>query len=250
MDGREIVEVSDRAAWRRWLAERHDQREAIWLVFHKKTSDGTSPSYEEAVEEALCFGWIDSTVNRLDERRTLQLFAPRKPRSTWSRSNRERVARLEGHGLLAPAGIAAIEVAKANGSWTALDAVERLEEPPDLAAALDADAAARESWNGFSPSSRKAILWWVTSAKRPETRAKRIDQTARMAAKGAARAVRSRVAATPSHTGDGEDEGTPRIPRTTSVQEHGDVGSAQACRYRHSPSAGSTTCASSSPSRA
>ena len=95
VDGRGIVEVADRAAWRRWLAERHEQRDAIWLVFHKKTSDGMSPSYEEAVEEALCFGWIDSTVNRLDEQRSLQLFAPRKPRSTWSASNKERVARLE-----------------------------------------------------------------------------------------------------------------------------------------------------------
>ena len=104
MDGREIVEVSDRAAWREWLAERHEQRDAIWLVFHETTSDGTSPSYEEAVEEALCFGWIDSTVNRLDERRSLQLFAPRKPRSTWSASNKERVARLEREELLAPAG--------------------------------------------------------------------------------------------------------------------------------------------------
>lgn len=184
VDGREIVEVLDRAAWRRWLAERHQQRDAIWLVFHKRTSDGTSPSYEEAVEEALCFGWIDSTVNRLDVRRSLQLFAPRKPRSTWSMSNKERVARLEREGLLAPAGIAAIEVAKVNGSWTALDAVERLEEPPELAAGLDADVAARENWNRFSPSSRKAILWWVTSAKRPETRAKRVEQTVRMAAKG------------------------------------------------------------------
>ena len=184
MDGREIVEVSDRAAWRRWLSEHHRQGDSIWLVFHKKTSDGSSPSYDEAVEEALCFGWIDSTVNRLDERRSLQLFAPRKPRGTWSMSNRERVARLESEGLLAPAGIEAIEVAKANGSWTALDAVERLEEPPDLAAALDADTAARGNWNGFSPSSRKAILWWVTSAKRPETRSKRIAQTVRMAAKG------------------------------------------------------------------
>jgi uncharacterized protein YdeI (YjbR/CyaY-like superfamily) len=184
VDGREIVEVPDRAAWRRWLAERHEQREAIWLVLHKKTSDGRGPSYEEAVEEALCFGWIDSTVNRLDEQRHVQLFAPRKARSTWSRSNRERVARLAREGRLAPAGIAAIELAQANGSWTALEAVERLEEPGDLASALDAEAAAREHWNGFSPSSRKAILWWVTSAKRPETRAKRIDQTVRMAAKG------------------------------------------------------------------
>lgn len=184
MDGREIVEVPDRAAWRRWLAERHEQREAIWLVFHKRSSDGTSPSYEEAVEEALCFGWIDSTVNRLDERRTLQLFAPRKPRSAWSLSNKERVARLERDGLLAPAGIAAIEAAKENGSWSAFDDVERLVEPPDLAAALDASPAARESWNGFSPSSRKAILRWLVSAKRPQTRAKRVEQTVRMAAKG------------------------------------------------------------------
>ena len=184
VDGREIVEVPDRASWRRWLAKRHEQREAVWLVFHKKSSSGMGPSYEEAVEEALCFGWIDSTVNRLDEHRNLQLFAPRKPRSTWSRSNKERVARLEREGLLAPAGVAAIELAKQNGSWTALDAVERLEEPAELAAALDAEPAARESWNGFSPSSRKAILWWVVSAKRPETRAKRVEQTVRMAAKG------------------------------------------------------------------
>lgn len=183
-DGREIVEVPDRAAWRRWLADRHEQRDAIWLVFHKKGSAGTSPSYDEAVEEALCFGWIDSTVNRLDERRSLQLFAPRKPKSTWSASNKERVARLEREGLLAPAGVAAIETAKANGSWSALDAVERLEEPPELAAALDANPVAREHWNAFSPSSRKGILWWVVSAKRPETREKRIEQTVRMAAKG------------------------------------------------------------------
>ena len=183
-DGREIVEVPDRAAWRRWLAERHEQRDAIWLVFHKRTSGGTSPSYDEAVEEALCFGWIDSTVNRLDDERSLQLFAPRKPRGTWSASNKERVARLEAAGLLAPAGLAAIERAKENGSWNALDAVERLEEPPDLSAALDATPAAREQWNGFSPSSRKAILWWIVSAKRPETRARRVEQTVRMAAQG------------------------------------------------------------------
>jgi uncharacterized protein YdeI (YjbR/CyaY-like superfamily) len=183
-DGREIVEAPDRAAWRRWLSKNHEQREAIWLVFHKKGSDGKSPSYDEAVEEALCFGWIDSTVNSFDERRSLQMFAPRKPKSTWSGPNKKRVAQLQRDGLLEPAGIAAIEAAKANGSWSALDAVERLEEPPELAAALDAKPKAREHWNGFSPSSRKAILWWVISAKRPETRDKRIEQTVRMAAKG------------------------------------------------------------------
>jgi len=184
VDGREIVEVPDRASWRQWLAKRHEQRDAIWLVFHKRSSPGTSPSYDEAVEEALCFGWIDSTVNRLDERRNVQLFAPRKPRSTWSASNKKRVARLRREGLLAQAGIDAIERAKENGSWSALDAVERLEEPQDLAAALDAKPAAREHWSGFSPSSRKAILWWIVSAKRAETRSKRIEQTVRMAEKG------------------------------------------------------------------
>jgi uncharacterized protein YdeI (YjbR/CyaY-like superfamily) len=184
VDGREIVAVPDRASWRRWLAERHEQPDSIWLVFHKQTSNGSSPSYEEAVEEALCFGWIDSTVNKLDEHRTLQLFAPRKPKGTWAASNKERAARLEREGLLAPAGIAAIELAKENGSWTALDAVERLEEPAELAAALDADIPARENWSGFSPSSRKAILWWIVSAKRPETRARRVERTVRMAAKG------------------------------------------------------------------
>ena len=184
VDGREIVEVPDRASWRQWLAKRHEQRDAIWLVFHKRSSAGTSPSYDEAVEEALCFGWIDSTVNRLDERRNVQLFAPRKPRSTWSASNKKRVARLRREGLLAQAGIDAIERAKENGSWSALDAVERLEEPQDLAAALDAKPAAREHWSGFSPSSRKAILWWIVSAKRAETRSKRIEQTVRMAEKG------------------------------------------------------------------
>ena len=183
VDGREIVEVSGRAAWRRWLAERHTQRDAVWLVFHKKASDGTSPSYEQAVEEALCFGWIDSTVNRLDERRSLQLFTPRKPRSTWSASNKERVARLEREGLLARLASPPSN-ARRKTALRALDAVERLEEPPDLAAALDADVTARENWNGFSPSSRKAILWWVVSAKRPETRAKRIEQTVRMAVQG------------------------------------------------------------------
>jgi uncharacterized protein YdeI (YjbR/CyaY-like superfamily) len=184
VDGREIVEVPDRAAWRRWLVKRHTQRDAVWLLLHKKASDGQSPGYEEAVEEALCFGWIDSTVNRLDERRNLQLFAPRKPRSTWSASNKERVAQLERKGLLAQAGIAAIEAAKENGSWSARDAVERLEEPPDLIAGLDASPAAREHWGTFSPSSRKGILWWIVSAKRPATRARRVEETVRMAAKG------------------------------------------------------------------
>ena len=183
VDGREIVEVSGRAAWRRWLAERHTQRDAVWLVFHKKASDGTSPSYEQAVEEALCFGWIDSTVNRLDERRSLQLFAPRKPRSTWSASNKERVARLEREGLLAPAGIAAIERAQENGSgvrstpssdWRS----RRISRPPSMRTSRPArtgTASARRRARRFSGGS---------SAQSARKRAKRIEQTVRMAVQG------------------------------------------------------------------
>ena len=196
VDGREIVEVPDRAAWRQWLAERHEQGDAIWLVFHKKASDGTSPTYEEAVEEALCFGWIDSTVNRLDDRRSLQLFAPRRPRGTWSASNKERVARLERAGLLAPAGIAAIAVAKDNGSWNALDAVERLQEPPDLAAALEA--------GGHGPRELERLQPVIAQGDPLVDREREAAGDARAADRadgphggaGGARAVRSRIAAT------------------------------------------------------
>ena len=179
VDGREIVEVSDRSAWRRWLTERHEQREAIWLVFHKKTSDGTSPSYEEAVEEALCFGWIDSTAKRLDERRNLQLFAPRKPRSTWSASNKERVARLEREGLLAPAGIAA---APTGSPYAAKPKIPEL--PAYIARALKANPAAWRFFQQLAPTYRRHFVAWIHLAKRPETREKRIRESIALLAAG------------------------------------------------------------------
>ena len=183
VDGREIVEVSDRAAWRGWLAERHEQRDAIWLVFHKKTSDGTSPSYEEAVEEALCFGWVDSTAGVVDDEHGKLYFAPRKPRSAWAATNKARVDRLIRDGQMRPAGLAAIDRAKANGSWTILDTVERLEVPDDLAVALDRRPAAASNFAAFPPSARKAMLSWVAFARRPETRADRVAKIAEAAAR-------------------------------------------------------------------
>jgi uncharacterized protein YdeI (YjbR/CyaY-like superfamily) len=140
--------------------------------------------YPELVEEALCVGWIDSLANRLDDERHLQLMTPRRRGSGWSRANKERVERLRAAGLMAPAGLAAVEAAMADGSWSALDEVESLVEPPELAAALDALPPARASWDGFSPSSRKAILQWIASARRPATRERRIAETARLAAEG------------------------------------------------------------------
>lgn len=130
-------------------------------------------AYEDLVEEAICFGWIDSTVNILDDERGLQLMTPRKPMSSWTRLNRQRVAALEAEGRMTDGGRSAVEVAKRNGSWTIYDAVEDVVEPDDLADALDACPAARTAWNGFPPSARKQMLWWVVSARRPATVASR-----------------------------------------------------------------------------
>lgn len=169
-----IYHPPDRAAWRAWLAEHHGTGRGVWVMSWRRASGREAIPYEELVLEALCFGWIDSTVNTLDDERGLQLMTPRKAKSTWTRLNRRRIADLEAQGLLTDAGRRAVEVAQANGWWTILDPVEDLVEPDDLAAALDASPAARAEWDGFPPSARKQMLWWVISAGKPETRASRI----------------------------------------------------------------------------
>jgi uncharacterized protein YdeI (YjbR/CyaY-like superfamily) len=174
--------VRDRDAWRAWLEEHHNTVPGAWLVNYRKATGKTAVSYDEAVEEALAFGWIDSKANPLDGERYLQMFTPRRPGSPWSRSNKERVARLERDGRMTPAGRALVEAAKRDGSWTKLDAVENLEVPPDLAEALAAHPRAEKHFAAFSPSARRHILGWIANAKRPETRAKRIAETVRLAA--------------------------------------------------------------------
>ena len=169
-----------RAQWRKWLAANHETAAGAWAVEWKKASGGPHVPYRELVEEALCFGWIDSLGRRLDSERSRLLFTPRKPGSSWSRPNKERVERLQAEGRIAPAGLAAIERARGDGSWTALDAVEDLLEPPELAAALDGDPDARRKWDAFPRSAKRGILEWIASAKRPETRAKRVADTARL----------------------------------------------------------------------
>jgi uncharacterized protein YdeI (YjbR/CyaY-like superfamily) len=170
----EQVYMKNRAAWRRWLEKHHARSPGIHLVYDKKASRAARLAYADAVEEALCFGWIDSTLRSLDETKYAQLFTPRKPKSTWSRVNKERVARLADEGLMAPAGLAAIERAKLNGSWSSLDAVEALDVPQDLAAALAKHPTAARNFAAFPPSSRKGYLHWVSQAVRPPTRAERI----------------------------------------------------------------------------
>ena len=183
-DGRPMVGPFDRAGWRAWLVANHATSSGVHLVSWRKGAGHTSVPYEDAVEEALCVGWIDAVAGRLDEQRSLQWFAPRRSRSGWARSNKERVERLIAAGQMLPAGLAAIEEAKRNGTWTLLDDVENLVVPADLAAALDADPVARKHWDAFSRSPRRAILEWIAQAKRPETRAKRIADTAEYAALG------------------------------------------------------------------
>lgn len=172
----------DRRAWRAWLEEHHASAPGVWLVYYKKESGRPRVAYAEAVEEALCFGWVDSRPNVLDEDRYMQLFSPRKPKSPWSRLNKQRVERLIVQGLMAPAGLAVIEQARRDGSWNVYDAIEDLTVPDDLSAALAADEMARANFDAFSTTSRKNILWWIQSAKRAETRARRVEETVRLAA--------------------------------------------------------------------
>ncbi|MBI1276602.1 MAG: hypothetical protein GC179_00600 [Anaerolineaceae bacterium] len=174
--------AKDRAEWRAWLAEHHATSSGVWLIYYKKESGKPRVAYEEAVEEALCFGWVDSRPNSIDNERYMQLFSPRKPKSPWSKINKERVDRLIANGLMTSAGLKKIEAAMADGSWTRYDEVDDLAMPDDLKAALAADETAKKYFEAFSPSSQKVILWWIASAKRPETRSKRIEETVRLAA--------------------------------------------------------------------
>jgi uncharacterized protein YdeI (YjbR/CyaY-like superfamily) len=182
-DGRPIVGPFDRAGWRGWLIANHATSSGIHLVSWRTSSGRTSVPYADAVEEALCVGWIDSVGGKLDDERGLQWFSPRRSKSGWARSNKERVERLIAAGLMLPAGLAAVEEAKRNGTWTLLDDVENLIVPDDLAEALAAHPPALEHWDAFSRSPRRAILEWIAQAKRPETRAKRVAEAAERAAR-------------------------------------------------------------------
>lgn len=174
----------NRQEWRAWLEQHHATAPGIWLVYYKKETGKPRVEYNDAVEEALCFGWIDSTQLPIDADRFMGLFTPRKPKSNWSKSNKERVAKLIAQKLMTPAGLAKIEAAKQNGSWTALDAIESLTMPAELLKALRARKGALANFQKFSPSIQKQCLYWLNAAKRDETRAKRIAAIVAGAAAG------------------------------------------------------------------
>ena len=180
----ERVQPSDRDAWRAWLAANHATARGAWAVTYRRSSGKPVVEYDELVEEALCFGWIDSRPGRLDDERTMLRFTPRKRGGTWSRPNKERVERLIAEGRMAPAGMRAVEAAQADGSWDALNEIDELRVPDDLVAALAADPAAARGFAAMSPSLKKPILFWVASAKRDETRRRRIAEILRYVAVG------------------------------------------------------------------
>lgn len=172
------IHPKTQAAWRQWLEANHTRAEGVWLVSYKKATGKSRIEYEASVEEALCFGWIDSKVNRLDDERSMLWFAPRKPRTGWSKPNKARVERLLAAGLMHAAGLSKIEQAKADGTWNALDGVEALHVPPDLVEALAAFPRAQAHFEAFPRSVKRGILEWIVNARRPETRAARVNETA------------------------------------------------------------------------
>lgn len=183
-DGKEVFVPANRAAWRAWLESQPDRTEGVWVAYQKKSSPIEGPRYDDLVEEALCFGWIDSTMRRGADDRVLQWFSPRRKGGVWAASNKERIERMVAQGMMTDRGQVLIDAAKADGSWSQFDDADAMVVHPDLQAALDADPEARMAYDVLSPSVCKQHLWWVYSAKRPETRAKRIDELMRILVDG------------------------------------------------------------------
>ena len=171
----------DREAWQHWLQENHHQSHGIWLITFKKSSGKQTFTQSEAIEDALCFGWIDSQPAKLDEERTMLYFSPRKPGSGWSKLNKERIAKMQAANLMQSAGLEKIATAQQDGSWSKLDSLDALEIPDDLDAAFQKYPQARQNFKAFPPSTQRGILEWVIQAKRAQTRAKRIEETAKLA---------------------------------------------------------------------
>jgi len=183
-NGKDVLTPSSRADWRSWLASNPGRQEGLWIVYRKKSSKLAGPVYDELVEEALCFGWIDSQVRRVDDDRVIQWFSPRRKGGLWSALNKERIDRLAREGLMTDVGQAAIDEAKADGSWSQTDTVDALIIPADLAAALDAAPQAKAAYDALIDSAKRQYLWWIHSAKRPATRANRIEKTIHKLASG------------------------------------------------------------------
>ena len=175
----------DRDKWRKWLSENHDVSTGIWMVYYKKATSKQTIEYDAAVEEALCFGWIDSIIKRIDEEKYVRKFTPRKDKSVWSALNKKRVSKMIKAGLMTEAGLVKIKTAKQNGSWNRDDKPPKsIEIPPEFAEALTKNKKASENFEKLAPSYRRYYLGWIINAKRPETRQKRINESIALLEKG------------------------------------------------------------------
>ncbi len=179
--GIKTFHAKSRHDWRDWLEKHHAKESAVWLIFYKKNSGVPSVYYDEAVDEALCFGWIDSKPNKRDDSSYYQFFAKRNPKSNWSRVNKEKVEKLLLEGHMHASGLEMVEIAKLNGTWNALDDVENLQMPVDLQRAFELNPVALGYWEAFPRSAKRGILEWILNAKRDETRLKRITETVELA---------------------------------------------------------------------
>ena len=178
-----IVYARTRKTWRAWLQKNHQKEKSVWLIIHNKNSTTKCVNYEESVEESLCFGWVDSIAKKRDDESHMQYFSQRKAKSNWSKSNKERVARLIEQGLMHASGQAMIDLAKKSGTWAALENVQRSILPEDLKTLFLKNKIAEKYFQAFPPSSKRIILEWIQNAKKPETRKQRIKQTVLLAAK-------------------------------------------------------------------
>ena len=171
----------NRDEWRAWLETNHATASELWLVIYKKHTGKVGVAYEEAVEEALCFGWIDGVMHRIDDEKYALRFSPRKKNSVWSESNKRRVAKLIKQGCMTEAGLAKVNEAKANGEWQAAAQREDTPKiPDDLDRALKANRQAQRNFDRLAPSHKRQYLYWIDSAKRDETRQRRIQETIRL----------------------------------------------------------------------
>ncbi len=175
------IYVTNRKEWREWLVENHKKQNEIWLIFYKKHTGKSRIPYDDAVEEALCFGWIDSIVKRVDDEKYIQKFSPRKAKSIWSDANKKRIKKMIDKGLMTESGLEKVREAKRNGSWDDSSPIyDSKQIPPALAAALSTNKMAHEFYLNLAPTYRKQYNWWIVSAKRQETRSKRILEAVKL----------------------------------------------------------------------
>ena len=180
MEEKEHLYFKNAQQWREWLHDNHHSSIGVYLIFYKVSSEAESMRWEEAVQVAICYGWIDSTVKKLDDERRRQMFTPRKDKSVWSKLNKTYIEKLISDDLMHESGLKKIEIAKQNGMWESLDAVENLEMPKDLVSAFTKNKKALDNYNSFSPSYRKSYLYWLNQAKREETRTARIVEIVKL----------------------------------------------------------------------